>query len=78
MMIISSLSSQGKLDKAFQQVNNAIILYETPRDDIFAMYGYLSLKSSPPNYLEALKSFDELVRRHPDDMNLVRVADEYV
>lgn len=73
-LLSSSLTQRERYEEAFKELKFAVATIEDPLEDIVRLKAYLCLKINPPNIVEARETFDDLVHKHPEDMNMVCVG----
>lgn len=60
-------------EAAYDTLKMMMIQLEEPRDDSFRLFGYIAVKMQPKLVMEAVDSFDVLIRRNPKDFDAVRL-----
>jgi tetratricopeptide (TPR) repeat protein len=67
----SALSSLHKYQEAYEEVQTLMASVDPPSEHAYKLKGFLCTKIKPPNYREAVDTFDVYLKLHPEDMNAV-------
>jgi hypothetical protein len=69
--LAASLSCMTKYQAAFEEILQLMANIDDPSDFSYKLKSFLCTKIRPPNYRDAVETFDIYLKAHPEDLNAV-------